>query len=356
MNQRIQWVTSKISDRVSHTLRPVMGRCAEIKFPMFSLRTPKDPETDFGLRLGDTSFQELWYVVEPTNISLEEYLCREMVPNGRYTWMSTYFMCFEFHNFILILSSARVIHRNLSVDSIFLSVSPSKKYPPLRLLDFSVACMVGAVDKKQTNSYLTISPEQKSDTLLSAREGLGIDIFAFGILVWEALPKLAFVKGNILICWHTFPPNTPKCIRDLILKCLDDDYSKRPSPEDTRAALTEMRGLVTDLPPLPSGSETDRMCVVCYGEVSPTECTASCGHLFSCTNCFPYFHECPRCHEILQGRHEEYFERLGGKSTHKDTDRVDGTAMDHKVAEDDSIYALVASVLDSLYDPEYFSR
>ena len=302
----MQWVIRKRREQ-----RAFNGACAAILYPVFPSGLSDTANLiESAMKVGAPELN-MYYVVEPTSICLETFLIESM-KEGRFTWKLTYKLVGQSYNILSTLMLSRVIHRNFAVDSIFLKEnSPEVQYtqPQLLLLDYSLACISGTLNPKKSTCYLTSSPEERCGKELAFRDALGIDIYSFGILVWEFLPKLKFVRGNSVMCQNIFPSDTPEILRTLIKSCLQTEPSCRPSLldilktcQDCRYELNEMK---FDLP-LDSG---DCACVICLSEAISNNCE-NCGGVVACNACFVYVHECPHCQKPLPGRDETYFDQL----------------------------------------------
>lgn len=126
------------------------------------------------------------------------------------------------------------------------------------------------------------------------------DIWSLGILLAEMTPKAAFEQArgsdkgtasHIPLERALWPP-----LKQLVLSCLKEKASERPSADEIRASLTDL------LQKAPSNAkDVVKKCAVCSEQ--PCAVQIACGHVVLCEACAvmllnqPQTAECPRCHK-----------------------------------------------------------
>ena len=95
-----------------------------------------------------------------------------------------------------------------------------------------------------------------------------IDIFTFGMLLWEILPRRGFsVLGNSTICSSRFPIGTPPGLRTIIEECLQPLPMNRPSIDKVWSDLLSLSSLsIADHPPITSDNV---LCDICLHAMTP---------------------------------------------------------------------------------------
>ena len=290
----------------------------EIICPIF----PKDLGNDcldMQLRKGCQGIG-MWYIVEPTGRSLESYLI-DALKEVRYNWIHFRRVAYTAYNMLYVFNSANIIHRNLSVESIVVSDTMLSDEPPrLYLLDFSVACSPGSLDDKSIGNWLVQAPEQTEVKANDCGNGLGIDVFSFGILLWECLPKPRFIRGNSLLSRLKFPCGVHPNIQNLIISCLHPISEMRPSISNIQDCLSVLRNshAVAGAAAV-VGLLGDCNCYLCNARANAP---LACGHQCACEECFKFMHQCPFCAEAIVEHDREYF-LVAERSVYYDLYRLD---------------------------------
>jgi hypothetical protein len=250
----------------------------------------------------------MWYIVEPTGQSLASYLSNVQIKEG-YNWHNFRLVARKIYNMLICNQHANVIHRNFSVDSVVLpdTMLPGAPVKHLYLLDHSVACSPGCLDDKRIGDWMVQSPEQTKFISNDCGNGLGIDIYSFGILLWECLPKPRFIRGNSMLCRLKFPAGVDPSIRTMVLRCLHPQPEKRPLISEVKDCLEKLQR--NPAPVL--GLLSDNNCYLCNSPAVST--LLACSHKCACEECFEFLHQCPSCLEPIVEHDRNYFMEMEEK-------------------------------------------
>ncbi|XP_072041655.1 uncharacterized protein [Amphiura filiformis] len=117
----------------------------------------------------------------------------------------------------------------------------------LKLTDFGIAKNLENTmsNATQSASYPWMAPELMRDMKLSPT----YDVHSYGVVVWELLTLQVPFEGMepqvvvMRICAHNerppIPPDCPQTIADLLRKCWEADWRKRPSIDDILSAISD---------------------------------------------------------------------------------------------------------------------
>ncbi len=291
----------------------VKGRVSNLVFPVFPLDATPD-DYDVHLRDSSTDFR-MWYMVDPSSESCEQFVAT-LMQRRAHSWELFIYLAGQACNLLQVMHNAKIIYRNFSADSLFLSgtvdlgaVSDAELtqfalQQELSIVDFSAACLSGMPDARQIGSQYSAAPEQWGGHLL--RVGYQVDIFSLGIFLWEMLPKTKFVKGNYVMCRRVFPAGTCNKLKALIVECLNPLPIPRPL---TGLVLDKLRSTYHEIISSSLLLGLQNQCAICLS-TSSTMDVFRCGHASACTNCSKFLHECPECKSCVDGRHQGYFAAL----------------------------------------------
>lgn len=291
---------------VSAGITHIYGGIVDQYAVLFPMDFPRTENPDVGLRL-DSAGINTWFAVERCGVTLEAYVTEAMAA-GTYSWRTFENISWQLFNILRALMSASINHRSFSADNIVATkILSDNNIPEFVIMDFSVACLDGTSDTKEIGSYFSTAPEQwgHSESLGLSGYGRGIDVFSFGITLWEMMPKRRFVRGNHVLCRDAFPIDAPAGLKELIHRCLHPDTIKRAKPYNIVKDLEAISAAIAGRNPV-ALKAVPNSCVICSGVVAVTP-LAPCAHIPFCAACALSAHECPTCQGPIDGRDEAYF-------------------------------------------------
>lgn len=152
---------------------------------------------------------------------------------------------------------ARVIHRDLKPDNVFLTAIAGIA-DVVKVLDFGVAKVLGPLDPKLTETGIVVGtpayipPEYARGDAIDERA----DIYGVGVIMYEALARRPpFIAGGYNALLHAIQKNEPPPIRridvsDEMIALIARAMAK--APQDRFASAAEMRGALDPWLPRPS--------------------------------------------------------------------------------------------------------
>ena len=158
-----------------------------------------------------------------------------------------------------------IVHRDLKPANIFLMPVRGRR-DLVKLLDFGVAKLIATAEGLDGNDPLSRPPETMTGQVVGTPDYISpeqarakpvdgkTDIYALGVIAYECiLGRRPFEADNTadVVRMHlteappsprTLWPEIPSILSELLLAMLHKSPARRPSPEEVRAALHELRG------------------------------------------------------------------------------------------------------------------
>ncbi|XP_072047630.1 mitogen-activated protein kinase kinase kinase 20-like [Amphiura filiformis] len=133
------------------------------------------------------------------------------------------------------LRQKRIIHKDVKSPNYMITAENN-----LKLGDFGIAKNIAQTidNATETASYPWMAPELLSENILS----LEYDIFAFAVVLWEMRTGKFPFQGleSQVIAWKvcqlnerlSIPEDCPQAIKELMMRCWETDWTKRPCIEE----------------------------------------------------------------------------------------------------------------------------
>ncbi len=156
---------------------------------------------------------------------------------------------------LIAAHQARVIHRDLKPDNIFLEVRDGEA-PRVKLVDFGIAAMLDADERDDQRRLLGtlryMAPEQCRGGPVDERA----DLYALGVVIYESLTRRRATGKTIsaVLNDEVKPPNVvlgddqqiPHAVEDLVMRLLSKDPAGRPGT--ARQVRDELKVLLGEAP------------------------------------------------------------------------------------------------------------
>jgi serine/threonine protein kinase len=135
---------------------------------------------------------------------------------------------------MLYLHDQKIVHRDLKSHNVLLD-----EYYNIKLCDFGLAKPFTDLNSGPCSSKFSGTPAYMAPEILQKKSYTEkVDIFAFGILIWEIFTRKIPYEGNELVDLKQrvlagdklyIPKNVPKDIEKVINLCINSDPNNRPS-------------------------------------------------------------------------------------------------------------------------------
>lgn len=254
----------------------------------------------------DDNQRDFWLIMPKYSLSLRQYLRRHIheMPLIRAVNYAT-----TIASILADLHRLEIVHRDIKSSNIM--IDGEQCY----LIDFSTA-KFGVFGKTILVSF-PLAPEIAQAYLehspgLVQYDGAAADIFSFGILLYEMIPKQIYEQPDT----HTvsrfddfyrsiFPPCLDREVyTKIIAACLNIDPTKRPTAADVLSSLRSLQERMQA-----------KLCTICHIRALEIRCLP-CGHQFACAQCWtPWFAssngngQCSICKSMVTGSIEDNIDR-----------------------------------------------
>ncbi len=154
---------------------------------------------------------------------------------------------------------ARVIHRDLKPDNIFLEERTGEP-PRVKLVDFGIAAMLDADERDEQRRLLGTLRYMAPEQCIAGRLDERADLYALGVVMYESLTRRCATGKTISAVMNdeVTPPNLllpegrhlPHELEDLVMQLLAKDPDARP------CSAIEVKGLIEQALNAPSPDQT----------------------------------------------------------------------------------------------------
>jgi len=233
--------------------------------------------------INDTE-REFWLIMPRYSLSLQQHLMRHI---HEITFERAVSFALTTAKALAELHRLEIVHRDLKASNIMLDDNQQ-----CYIIDFGTAKL--GLSNTTLSGTAPLPPEMvaaylKPNTDLVTYDGTAADVFSFGLLLYEMLPKPTYERLDIaalsrleeLLRSNPQSDISTKAYEDEIRACLDTNPANRPSASK----------LVSDLLHIQQMTEV-KPCTVC-GERDRAVRFLPCGHKVTCAHCWERWSTAP---------------------------------------------------------------
>jgi hypothetical protein len=221
--------------------------------------------------------RELWLIMSKYPISLRQYLIRDI---QKISFARVVSFALTIAAALADLHRLEIVHRDLKASNIMLNENEQ-----CYIIDFGTAKF--GLSNETLLGTAPLPPEMmeaylKRVTGSNHYDGAAADVYCFGLLLYEMLPKPIYNRldtaalsrlDELLRLNPNSDPGTQEYI-DLLRECLNSDPASRPNAAKLISSLQTIQRI----------TET-KLCIVCEEREREVRC-APCGHKVTCIQCW----------------------------------------------------------------------